>query len=489
VSEERSNLYSRLKGYFRSNPVLVVIVLVAAAVWVAVFRQAVSDYILMQTWTGTGQLNLFGFTVHVQFEGWADYTYYYQTWGNQFLSGYTPYTNLFDYPTPDHYSPYFFPPLYVYLCALGNLLPFSPFGIAVLLCLFGFATAFPIYGIAKYLSQNKRVGEIATATYLLNPLILFHVTYDWLNPSPFVFFMMLSFYLLMKQRRLSGTLAMVTAALFKQTAFFLALPLIAYLIRVPPSKEIPNLEDAETKDADEMVPADQLDVRGFLKLSIIVIVFVVALSIPYILDFGNYVFHIFLKPGAVFLKDVTTLPPSNSPITFAVFLMVLGAPEVLIQLVNIATSYSLLLLIGVVFLFVPMLLEAKDDRNLPSYWRRMLFLTLLLMLSVHIFSPRGIYKYYLVALIPFFSILSCERMVSRGVGKISASLSMIINPFVVTLAILMPSRFVYMGLLLLVLAAYLAHKQFGLIYSLIEEPISHLRMRIRFGRRSNVPLS
>ncbi|NHI88708.1 MAG: hypothetical protein EAX87_04235 [Candidatus Thorarchaeota archaeon] len=477
-----------MKGFLRSNTVLVAIVSVAAAVWIVVFCQAVSDYILMQTWTGTGQFNLFGFTVHVQFEGWADYTYYYRTWGNQFLSGYTPYTNLFDYPTPDHYSPYFFPPLYVYLCALGNLLPFGPFGIAVLLCLFGFATAFPIYGIANYLSQNKHVGEIATATYLLNPLILFHVTYDWLNPAPFVFFMMLSFYLIMKQRRLSGTLAMVTAALFKQTAFFLALPLIAYLIRVPPSKEIPNLEDAETKDADEMVPADQLDVRGFLKLSMIVIVFVVALSIPYILDFGNYAFHIFLKPGSVFLKDVTTLPPSNSPITFAVFLMVLGAPKVLIQLVNIATSYSLLLLIGVVFLFIPMLLEAKDDRNLPSYWRRMLFLTLLLMLTVHIFSPRGIYKYYLVALIPFFSILSCERMVSRGVGEISASLSMIINPLLITLIILMPSRLVYVGLLLMVLAAYVAHEPFGLIYSLIEEPLSHLRMRIKSGRFSKGPL-
>ena len=463
--------------------------LVAAAVWVVVFRQAVSDYIMMQTWTGTGQLNLFGFTIHVQFEGWADYSYYYQTWGNQFLSGYTPYTTLFDYPTPDHYSPYFFPPLYVYLCALGNLLPFGNFGIAVLLCLFGFATAFPIYGIAKYLSQNKRVGEIATATYLLNPLILFHVTYDWLNPSPFVFFMMLSFYLIMKQRRLSGTLAMVTAALFKQTAFFLALPLIAYLIRVAPSKGIPNSEDAETKDVDEQVPGDQLDVRGFLKLSIIVIVFVVALSIPYILDFLNYAFYIFLKPGSALLTDITTLPPSNAPITFTVFLMVLGAPSVVIQFVNLATSYSLLMLIGVVFLFVPMLLEVKDDRNLPSYWRRMLFLTLLLMLSVHIFSPRGIYKYYFVALIPFFSILSCERMVSRGVGKIPASLSMIINPFVVTLAILMPSRLVYIGLILLVFAAYLAHNQFGLIYRLTEEPLSHLRMRIRSGRFSKGPLS
>ena len=438
----------------------------------------------MRTWDGLGQYNIFGLTVPIQFEGWADYSYYYQTWGNQFLGGYTPYTSPFDYATPDHYAPYFFPPLYVYLCALGNLLPFGSFGIAILICLFGFATAFPIYGITTYLSQNKRVGEIAVATYLLNPLILFHTTYDWLNPAPFVFFMMLSFYFLMKQRRISGTLAMATAALFKQTAFFLALPLIAYLIKVPPSKGAPTSADDEIKNIDELVWGDQLDVRGLLKMSTIVIVFVIALSYPYVLNFGNYVYHIFLKPGTTLLKDITVLPASNAPITLAMFFILIGAPGILTQTINLATSYSILLLIGVLVPFVLMLLEVKDDRELPNFWRRILFFTLLMLLSVHIFSPRGIYKYYCVALIPFFSILSCERMISQTEGKTPSSLSMFVNPFVLTLIILMPNRFVFIGILLLVMAAYLAYKQFGLIYSLIKIPISHLGMQIRHGGSS-----
>lgn len=481
MNESRHSMAPRIKTFLLSNAVLIVVVLVASVIWISVFRQAVSDYILMRTWNGSAQYNIFGFTVPIQFEGWADYAYYYQTWGDQLLGGYTPYTSPFDYATPDHYAPYFFPPLYVYLCALGNLLPFGSFGIAILICVFGFATAFPIYGITTYLSQNRRVGEIAVATYLLNPLILFHTTYDWLNPAPFVFFIILSFYLLMKQRRLSGVLAMTTAALFKQTAFFLALPLIAYLIKEPPSRGTTNSDDDEIKDIDELIRGDELDIRGLLKLSVIVIVFVIALSLPYILDFGNYVYHIFLKPGTTLLRDITVLPASNAPITLAVLFIVIGAPRILTQFINLATSYSVFLLIGILLPFVPMLLEVKNDRNLPSYWRRMLFLTLLMLLSVHIFSPRGIYKYYCVALIPFFSILSCERMISRGVGKVPASLSMIINPLLITLIILIPSRLLCIGSLLLVMAAYLARRQFGLIYSLGKALLSQLRMRIRSG--------
>jgi len=119
-----------------------------------------------------------------------------------------------------------------------------------------------------------------------------------------------------------------------------------------------------------------------------------------------------------------------------------------------------------------MLLEVKDDRNLRSYWRRILFLTLLLLLVVHIFSPRGVYKYYFVALIPFFSILSGERMISHGTKKIQASLSMIINPLIITAMILIPNRHVYLVLLLLVMLSYIVNKGFGDVYYLITRPFS-----------------
>jgi len=471
MNEASSSLSTRCKFFIQSHILLIVILILAAIVWTLVFVTAATDYLLMRSWNGAGHFNIYGLTVYFEFEGWSDYAYYYQSWGDQFLNGYIPYTDAFDKLGSDQYAPYFFPPLYLYLCALGNTLPITPFGTALLICLFGFATAFPVYGIAEYLSRNKRVGEIAVASYLLNPLILYHTVYEWLNPTPFVFFMMMSFYLLMKRRRIAGTLAMVTAALFKQTVFFLALPLIAYLIKTPPRKDLSDY-DPETSEEYELIAGDDLDVLGLIRMAIIVLVYVVVISLPYIIDFSNYIYYILLKPGMILLENVTVLPESNIPMTFAVLFILIGAPEPLAQFVNLATAYSVFLFIGVIILFIPMLMEVKDDRNLRSYWRRMLFLTLLLLLVVHIFSPRGVYKYYFVALIPFFSILSGERMISHGTKKIKASLSMVINPLIITAMILIPNRHVYLGLLLLVMMSYIVNRGFGDIYYLMTRPLS-----------------
>jgi uncharacterized membrane protein len=460
--------------------------IIAAFVWALVFFKAASDYLLMQSWNGAGHFDIFGVTVYFEFEGWSDYAYYYQTWGDRFLNGYTPYTDVFDNLGSEQYTPYFFPPLYLYLCALGNALPIDPFGTALLICLFGFATAFPVYGIAEYLSQNKRVGEIAVATYLLNPLILYHTVYDWLNPAPFVFFMMMAFYLLMKHRRIAGTLAMVTAVLFKQTVFFLAIPLIAYLIKTPPDKELSDY-DAESSEDYELVAGDNIDVLGFIRMAVIVVVYVVVLSLPYIIDFGNYFYYILVKPGTTLLESVTVIPETNIPMTLAVLLIVIGAPESVTQIVNLANAYSVFLFIGLLILVYPIFLEVKDDRNLRSYWRRMLFLSLLLLLVVHIFSPRGIYKYYCVALIPFFSIVSGERMISQGTKKIKASLSMIINPLIITVLILIPNRHVYLGFLLLLMVTYILYEHFGLVYELITRPLflSFQNFKSRIFHRSH----
>jgi hypothetical protein len=352
--------------------------------------------------------------------------------------------------------------------------------------LFGYATAFPIYGIAKYLSQNRRVGEIAVTSYLLNPLILYHTVYEWLNPAPFVFFMMLSFYLLMKRRRTMGTLAMVTAAMFKQTAFFLALPLIAYLIKVPPPKDASD-NDQDSSDDYELYAGDDTDPLGLVRMTIIVLVFVVIVSLPYILDLGNYLYYLLVRPGTTLIDDITVIPEGNMPMTLAVLLIIAGAPEPLTQFVNLATAYSVFLVISIIILLYLMLTEVKDDRDLRSYWRRILYFSLLLLLCVHIFSPRGIYKYYCIALIPLVSILSNERMMSRGKEKIGGSIMMVINPLLITIAILFPSRYIYIGLLVLVMLSYLLYRNFGEVYGLIRESLVYdfQRLKSRFGKIKN----
>ncbi|MHA1614916.1 MAG: hypothetical protein ACTSYJ_08735 [Candidatus Thorarchaeota archaeon] len=489
---------SIVRQFIRTHLLFILILIVATIVWSYVFSLAATDFITGGTqpyravWNGSGPIDIFGFTIQVNFEGYLDYDYYYYSWGQQFVNGISPYTDAFNRIEIDsafYNTPYFFPPLYVYMCALGVVLPIDPFGIGFLLTMFGYLTAIPIYGISTYLSQNKRVGAVAAATYLFNPLVLYFTVFEWLNPAPFVFFAMLSFFLLMRGNRLSGTLAMVVSALFKQTAFFLALPLIAYLIRKPP------VDDPVVTDDELRPPGDELDLRGFAKMAIQVLIFVIAVSLPYITDISNYIFYIFQRPGGVLYTNVSVLPNASQPITITVLLISINMviqnlnaslgialpeiPESIIQLVNLGTYYTVFLILTMIPLLLLMLMHVKDDRNLRQYWSKMLFLTLILMICLHLFSPRGIYKYYCVGLIPFFSILPVSKMIRQKSEEMKLSIFMILNPLAFSVLILFPSRYIYLALLLLILIGYLTHKQFSLVIGLIDDGLRKILSKLR----------
>ena len=498
MTENSTSRINLAKQLLRSNLPFVILIIVALAIWWYIFSLASTDFYTggeqpyRAVWNGSGHFNFFGYTVYYSFEGYLDYDYYYNSWGQQFVSGISPYTDAFNriqIGDAFYNTPYFFPPLFVYMCALGVSLPLGPIGIGFLITLFGFLTAFPIYGISTYLSQNKMVGAIATGTYLFNPVVLYHTAFEWLNPAPFVFFAMLSFYLLMRGNRLSGTLAMATSALFKQTAFFLLLPVVAYLLRKPP---VPNAKETE----DGLKPSgDDLDVRGFTVILLEVLLFVGVVSLPFLTDIGNYFYYIFQRPGGTLYTSVTELPNASQPVTFAVLFIVMNQmisnlnastgftlpliPENIIQLVNLGTYYTVFLVIALIPLLLLMLLNEKDDTRLRHYWSRMMFLTLILMLCVHLFSPRGIYKYYTVLLIPFFSILPVSSMISQREEKVRPSIFMIINPILFGILILFPSRYIYLAYLLLITLGYITHKQFSLVLTSVKDGFREIFNRSR----------
>lgn len=465
---------SRISKVFSKHRLFSMVLLVSAVVWGLVYIEATQDFggsrPYRGVWNGYGEFTLFGYTIQYEFEGYVDYDYYYQSWAENFLNGFAPYTDDFDIISiggHDFNTPYFLPPLFLYLCVAGSILPLQSFGIGLLITLLGYLTSLPLYGIATELSMSRRVGAVSSLTYLLNPLVLYHTAYQWLNPAPFVFFMVLSFYLLMRGKRTSGLIAMVTAALFKQIAFFFALPLIAYFIKKQPSQDIePGEEDEKGR-----IISDSLDLRGFTKNIVIALLYAGLVSLPYLYDPTNYIFYILERPGGVLLEDVSSLPSADVPITFAVLLIMIGAPEWITQLVNLATFYTIFLLVGVCVVLLLMLLQVKDDRNLVDYWRRMLFLTLLLLLWIHLFSPRGIYKYYLVALIPFLSIFPVSRMIRKTTERVSFSVFMMLNPLLLTLGLLFPSRYTYLAILLVIFVGYALHKQFSIVHGMANSGI------------------
>ncbi len=478
---EKEYYIGRFKEVVRRNVVLILILVFAIIVWTWVFSSAASQFIstgerpFRASWGGSGQFQLFGLTIYFNFEGYVDHDYYYYTWGEQFLRGITPYSRIFDRSTVGYglyNTPYFLPPLYVYMCAIGLLLPIDPFGIGFLITLFGFLTAFPIYGISAYLSNNRRIAEISVLTYLLNPIVLFHTAFKWLNPAPFVFFMMLSFYLLIKGRRVSGTLAMVTAALFKQIAFFLILPLIVILIK----KHVTKV--SEENESNKKSISDVLDLKGFSKIVVLAAIYVIAVSFPFLFDLRNYIHYIFEVPGGFLLTNLTELPDVGQPITPAAFLIFFGAPTGLIDFVNKATYYNIFLGGSLLILLVLMLLQVKTD-NPTKYWRTMIFLTLIMMLCVHIFSPRGVYKYYFVALMPFFSILPVSSMINSKKETPKASIFMLLNPILLSFLIIIPDRNIYLGIVVLILLGYLMHSAFSLVYEAANYGLDALFRRIK----------
>ncbi|MHA2139909.1 MAG: hypothetical protein ACXADC_02295 [Candidatus Thorarchaeota archaeon] len=472
-----------------------IVLLIALVVWAWVFVQAATDFVTSTAWprtvwNGHGTIDIFGYSITFSYEGWADHDYFYHSWANQFLNGRMPYTPEFDSITvesTDYNVPYFFPPLYLYLCVIGKLIQ-PDLGIGLVLTAFGFITAFPIYGISTYLSGNRHVGVVAAATYLFSPIILYHTTFEWLNPAPFVFFSMLSFYLLMNNRRLSGALAMTTSALFKQTAFFFALPLIAFLLRRAPQSVTEDEPPPSDEDERKRPEGDELDMKGFAGIVLAVGAYAAVFSMPYLLDPLNYASAIFTRAGSTYLDNLTSAPPNNYPITLTVLFIMFGAPEWLSEAINQMTFYSLGLVIALAPILVLMLIEVKDDRDLRAYWRRMLFLTLLLMLCVHILSPRGIYKYYTVALVPFFSILSTSSLCQRTSEKISVSFPMLVIPLFCSLAILVPNRNYYLFNIILILISYVLHRAFSQTYNMAAGPVRTLGGKIKSLIRRNPAL-
>jgi hypothetical protein len=455
VSKNEANSFRFLLLNVKDHKSLFAVLTVGAIVWVLVFNVAAYDFVtdgqrpFRAVWNGWSVFSLFGFNITVEFEGWADHDYFYHSWAEQFLKGFLPYTDSFDEQIINgqlYRIPYFFPPLYLYLCVIGKIIH-ANLGIGFLLCLFGYLTALPIYGITEYLSKNRNVAAVAAGSYLLNPLILYHTVYEWLNPAPFAFFAMLSFYLLMKGHRTTGLLAMVTSALFKQTAFFFVLPLIAFFVKRPPgavSNDDKETNDTQNDSKSSRPASDDVDLNSFSKAIAIAIIYAGAWSLPYIFyNFQNYLYYVLQRMGATFLERVDTLPPGNWPVTFAVVFIFLGAPEWLSNAVNIGTYYNILLLAGMLPLLALMLLEVKDDDNLQGYWRKILWLTMLTILWVHIFSPRGVFKYYFVLLIPFFCIFSSSRMIYTKDDFVPFSHYMIWVPAILSLLILVPSRYIY----------------------------------------------
>ncbi|TFF83834.1 hypothetical protein EU524_01815 [Candidatus Thorarchaeota archaeon] len=489
-------IIKRLVRFIYEYWILAVVLVFALYIWSLVFDAAVVDYFdtarwnTRAVWLGDGIYEIFGYTVHYQLEGYSDYSFFYVHWGHNMLKGVMPYCEDFGSLLRDgvlnQNGLYIFPPFTAFFYALGTLLPFGDIGIAYLIVALAFLTVFPVYGLARHFSGNRHVGEIAALTYLLNPLVLYHIVFCWFNPAPFIFFFMSGFYFLVRGRRHVGTLLIVVAALFKQTAWFLGIPLVVYLIVRPRPAETspsasPELESYElraTLARWSKKVIGYFDPRGFAISTIMVVSFVGAVMFPFLLAQKNTLLFMGLAAGGYPLESFTELPPYTSPMRLQVLPVVAGFPD-LAQILDLLVYNRYLLVIATVVVACVMLIEPKREGQETGYLRRILFLAMILMLLVNLTGPRGVYKYYFTLFAPFFSIFSSRRMIERETSETGPTLSMLVVPFLLSAAILLPGRNVYLFAVLLIFVGFLLSNQVARFWTIVTTPVRYVARVLR----------
>jgi hypothetical protein len=112
------------------------------------------------------------------------------------------------------------------------------------------------------------------------------------------------------------------------------------------------------------------------------------------------------------------------------------------------------------------------------YLRRILFYTLLLMLWVNLTGPRGVYKYYFTLFAPFFSIFSSATMCASMKERVPFSTPMIWMPLLLSVAILIPHRNIYLMYVILIFAGYIVARSFGQVWYTVTAPVRRIRLRI-----------
>jgi hypothetical protein len=113
-------------------------------------------------------------------------------------------------------------------------------------------------------------------------------------------------------------------------------------------------------------------------------------------------------------ENLATFHPELSyPVNFNTFFVWIGIPDVIAWAIAYLIAYFILLGISLILIYISFArfkpsnrTEAQNGMNpAKEVIVEALFWSILLVLALQLFFPRGSYKFYLLALIPFISIL------------------------------------------------------------------------------------
>jgi hypothetical protein len=379
-----------------------------------------------------GLPDIFEELIHVEL--YNDYQFFYLSWVPSLTEGAWAYSG--------DLAIYLYPPLWIYtMSILGSVPSWLP-GVP----LFGFnvCTAYFIYMIAKSLTHDEKYPIYAMLLYLLNPFTLFYGSFMWLNPTPYVFFSTVSFYLALTEQEELSIVTIAIATLYKQLAvvFFPILSIVLLKRR------------AGRKSLDYA--------RGFIKHTVIYAGVVLLVSLPFLIVSPElYLNQMLLWNTGRYETLRTFIPGLWMTVHLNTFFLWIGMPTWFTDIIAfLLANYVFLIICGLVVygtfaIFKPSL-SSKVDQS--GRVRELVIQALLwgfvAVLCVQLFYPRGAYKFYLLALTPFISVLYDYRNLELKQDQYGFRKHHLV-PLVLSWIVFLCFRFVYFWVLMAWLIFYL----------------------------------
>ena len=362
--------------------------------------------------------------IHV--EMYNDYQYFYLSWIPNLWEGAWAYSA----EVPN----YLYPPLWIYTVGLFGSSPAWVPG--AILFLFNIATGIIIYKIAELVTENEKIPIIAMLIYLLNPLTVVYGSFMWLNPTPFVFFVMLSFYLALIQKPEWSIVALGIATLYKQFAviFF---PIIALML-------IKHISGRTTKTS----------VLQFLKHTFIYALIVGAASLPFlIVSPYEYYNQLIYSSSGLFERLTYFIPDLWMTVHFnTFFLWLFGGSAFTDVMAWLIYNYVFLAICGLVVYgaFATLHRRQGDESSIDTkdLFMKAILWSFIAVLCLQTFFPRGAYKFYLLILMPFAALLFDYKDLSLSQKEYTFQKRHLFVPIIVTL-IFFCYRFVYLWILVI----------------------------------------
>jgi len=401
-----------------------------------IFRIIIMPHLLSQTSIMT---HLHDF---LNIELYRDFEAYYLGWSKLFTNGVFPYS--------EEYYGYAYGPLFILTIGSFAFLPIPTWSVAIPLLLSTITSGYLILLISNRLTNNEKYSSYAMIIYYLNPFTLLYSSFAWLNSSLFTFFVVLSFYLVLVKKNYLSILVLGIATMYKQFAIIF-FPIILILV-------IKNDKKSGWKS----------NLKKFLSYSIIFFILILFISLPFlILKFQSYIMGYVNNISFSIEYLMKPIISYNYPVTFNSFFYLIGAPNNILFIIAFMLDYYILLggCLGIIYLLYVKTSSYKNvTKTYPNHSliEKAVFFSITLIISFQLFYPRGGFKYYLVLLTPFMSILFDYKNLSlnrvRLIEKKDFKFHLrYLFPLVISWIVFFCYRYIYQWILIALCLFYLYH--------------------------------